>query len=413
VKTARIASTTSPSQDLPPDAPAPSGPPPASSRQRKTLGLIAVGAAVAGIVIVVATRLGKHEAAPPAARTVPFIEGDRIRFPEDFAKRAAISIAAVERREIQPVVMLPGTVELDPRRVAAVGSRIPGRVRKVLRFEGEEVRAGDVLAEIESAELGRAQTELLKAHAREDAAVADRVREDRLAEAKISSLRDAQAARAAAVSAHAERLAAEQSVRALGGTPDMQGEIGTLQLRTPIAGRVLSSKLTRGRALEATETPFLVADLGRVWIKLDVFERDLVAVKVGVPVEVARQADLSRVVKGQVARTGEVIRPETHTAEVWVEVENTDGWLRPGESVGARIRGNGDGKKWPSVPQGAVVTVDGKPTVFVSVADDAVQIRPVTLGVSGEKYTAIASGLEEGERLVVSGAFALKSEIFR
>jgi cobalt-zinc-cadmium efflux system membrane fusion protein len=284
----------------------------------------------------------------------------------------------------------------------------------VFKFEGDEVRAGDVLAEIESPELGQAQTELLKARAREAAAVADRVREDRLAQAQISSLRDAQAARAAAATASAERLGAEQAVRALGGSADTIGEIGILKLRAPIAGRVLSSKLTRGKSLEGTNAPFLIGDLARVWIRLEVFERDLASVRVGDPVEVVRQADPSRVVEGHLARTGEIVDPQTHTAEVWVEVDNAERLLRPGESVTARIRGSGGGgEKWPAVPAEAIVTIDGKPTVFVAVADDAVQIRPVTLGTTGEKYTAVVKGLNEGERLVVSGAFALKSEIFR
>ncbi len=381
-------------------------------RRRLVLGALAL-AAVAALALVLVTRLGRRQPAPPPARAVPVVEGDTIRFPAEFARRASIATAAVERREVAPVVLVPGTVELDPRRVATVGTRIPGRVRKVLKFEGEEVGAGEVLAEIESAELGRAQSELLKARAREAAAAADSLREERLAEAHISSLRDAQAARAAAVAAHAERLAAEQTVRSLGGRPDLAGEIGVLQLRSPMAGRVITSKLTRGKSLEATETPFLVADLGRVWLRLQVFERDVAAVHIGDGVDVARQADLSRISQGRVARTGEVIDPETHSAEVWVEVENGDGWLRPGEAVGARIRGRGDGRRWPAVPPEAIVTIDGRPTVFVATGPDTVRIRPVTLGITGEKYTAVASGVEEGERVVTSGAFALKSEIFR
>jgi cobalt-zinc-cadmium efflux system membrane fusion protein len=396
-------------------APTPALPPsPLSTRKRRRLAVIAlVLVAIAGLAAI-AVRLSKPKAAPAIERNVPVVEGDRIRFPAEFAKRAGIATAPVERRVVSPWVVVPGSVELDPRRVAAVGARIPGRVREVFKFEGDEVRPGDVLAEIESPELGQAQTELLKARAREAAAVADRVREDRLAKEQISSLRDAQAARAAAASASAERLGAEQAVRALGGSADTIGEIGILKLRAPIAGRVLSSKLTRGKSLEGTGTPFLIGDLARVWIRLEVFERDLAAVRVGDPVEVVRQADSSRAVEGHLARTGEVVDPQTHTAEVWVEVDNAERQLRPGESVTARIRGSGGGgAKWPAVPVEALVTIDGKPTVFVAVAEDAVQIRPVTLGTSGEKYTAVVKGLEEGERLVVSGAFALKSEIFR
>ncbi len=402
--------TTGTAPELQPSTTPPPGPGPATGRRK----LVVVGAVLIGVLaLVVGIRTARKAPPPPPARDVPTMHGDRIQFSAAFAKRAEITTATVEVREVPPVVLLPGTVELDPRRTAAVGTRIPGRVRQILKFEGDEVRAGEVLAEIESPELGRAQSELLKARAHEEATAANQLREERLAEARISSLRDAQAARAAAVSARAERIAAEQAVRTLGGIPDAPGEIGVLQLRSPITGRVVSSKLTRGKSLETAETPFLVSNLDHVWLRLDVFERDLAAVRVGDAVDVARQADLSRIAQGKVARTGEVINPQTHSAEIWVEVDNDDRWLRPGESVGARLRGTGDGRKWPAVPPDAIVMIDGKPTVFVLVADDAVQVRSVTLGTVGEKATAVTSGLREGERVVVSGAFALKSEIFR
>src|SRR5262249_23260316 len=107
------------------------------------------------------------------------------------------------------------------------------------------------------------------------------------------------------------------------------------------------------------------------------------------------------------------VDPQTHSAEVWVEEDNADRRRRPGESVTASIRGSGSGGKWPAVPADPTATLDGKPTVFVAPADDAVQTRPTTPGTSGEKYTAVVSGLQEGERVVTSGTFALKSEIFR
>src|SRR5262249_21400327 len=148
----------------PQQAEAPALRPPLPPRSWRRIVFIALGGVAAAALVLLAPRLGKRETAPATQRDVPVVEGDRIRFPPEFAKRASIVIAPVERREVAPLVVLPGTVELDSRRVAAVGTRIPGRVRKVLKFEGEEVKAGDVLAGIESAELGRAQTGLDKAH---------------------------------------------------------------------------------------------------------------------------------------------------------------------------------------------------------------------------------------------------------
>jgi cobalt-zinc-cadmium efflux system membrane fusion protein len=390
----------------------PAGTPGAGPGRRRIVVAVVAVAVVAAVAFAVKGRKGGGEA-HAVARSVPHVEGELIKLPPEFAKRAGITTAPVERREVTPVALVPGTVQLDPQRTAAVGTRILGRVRRILKFEGDDVRAGDVLAEIESAELARAQSALLGARAREEATAADANREDRLAEARVSALRDAQAARAAAVSARAERLAAEQTVRSLGGDPDAKGELGIVTLRSPIAGRVIASRLTRGGAVEGTEAPFLVSDLSSVWVRLDVFERDLAAIRVGDPVEVARQVDLSRVARGKVARAGDVLNQQTHSAEVWIEVENADRWFRPGESVGARIRSRGDGATSLAVPTEALVSIDGKPTLFVAVGPDAVEIRQVTLGRAGEKHTAVLSGVREGEQVVVAGAFALKSEIFR
>jgi cobalt-zinc-cadmium efflux system membrane fusion protein len=389
---------------------------PAAPRARGRTLILAAGAVAALAVggAVVARQAGAPDGAGATARDVPVLEGNLIRFSPGFAERAGIALAVAEPQEVAPVVVVPGVVALDARRVAAVGARVPGRVREVLHLEGDDVRAGEVLAIIESTELGRAQAEVLKLRAREEAALADRRREEELAAARVSSRREAQAAEAAAVSARAERLAAELAVRALGGDVEFPGaEIGTLRLRTPIGGRVLSAGATRGKSLEADDTPFQVADLSRVWIVLSVFERDLPAVRPGDAVDVTPQGRPGDVLRGKVARVGDVISRDTRSAEVRVEVENPDRRLRPGESVTARIHGMGGGRRWVTVPADAVATVDGKPTLFVAREPTRVEIRGVTLGPAGEQRVAVAEGLAAGEQVVSAGVFALKSEIFR
>jgi multidrug efflux pump subunit AcrA (membrane-fusion protein) len=65
------------------------------------------------------------------------------------------------------------------------------------------------------------------------------------------------------------------------------------------------------------------------------------------------------------------------------------------------------------VPIAALTSVDGKPTVFVSHDETSVEPRTVVLGPRDSTNAVVASGLQKGERVVVSGVFALKSEVFR
>jgi len=370
------------------------------------LGLVAVAAAY------FSHSETKASAEPKSAvRDVPYLDGKWIRYSPDFARRAQLVFESPAAGSLRPLVSVTGTVTFDPERMAAVGSRIAGRVSRLYRLEGDQVKAGEVLAEIESADLGQAQAGVIGARAHAEAATANEKREAELAQAKISSSREAEAARALAVSARAELVAAEQRVRALGGTSD--GPTGILRLTTPIAGRVIERNVTRGQSVEATLTAFRVADLGRVWVELGVFERQLSAIAAGDKVDVFAEADASRAVHGSVAYVGDVIDLETRTAPVRVVVEHPDSPLRPGQSVSAAIHTSAPVSGALSVPLAAVTSVDGKPTVFVQHDAFSVEPRAVQLGAQDGDRVEIASGLTASERLAVAGVFALKSEIFR
>jgi cobalt-zinc-cadmium efflux system membrane fusion protein len=65
------------------------------------------------------------------------------------------------------------------------------------------------------------------------------------------------------------------------------------------------------------------------------------------------------------------------------------------------------------VPQSAITRIDGKPSVFVSLGRTEVKPRLVELGAQDASLVAVREGLREGERIVVEGVFALKSELFR
>jgi cobalt-zinc-cadmium efflux system membrane fusion protein len=380
--------------------------------KRASLALLAAALVVAGFFIYRSySRQPANAEALPGKRDVPYLDGKWIRYSAEYAKRAEIAFATAEKSAFAPLVSVTGTVTFDAERMAAVGARIAGRVRRILKLEGESVQANDVLAEIESAELGEAQAALVAARAHAEAATANEKREKELADERISARREAELAAANAVAARADLVAAEQKVRALGGS--IEGAAGILLLRSPIAGKVIERNVSRGQSVEATHTAFRVADLSRVWVQLAVFERQLSAIRPKDPVDILPQGESAKKVTGSIAHIGDVIDLETRTASVRVVVDNPEVPLRPGQSVLAKIHTSSPAASSLLLPRAAVTSVDGKPTVFVS--HDALSVEPRTVALGGQdaEHIEILSGIEPGERIAVAGVFALKSEIFR
>ena len=386
-----------------------------SLRQRRRrrlilVGMVVVAGAMTGWLLRPSSSSPSSVQAPE--RDAPVLDGDIIRFSPAFAKRAGLSTEPVVARTILPLVSVTGTVTYDSHKFAAVGARISGRARKVYKVLGDSVKAGEVLAEIESAELGRAEAQVFAARARELAALNDMKRERRLADARITPEKEAEVAKANYEVARAERIAAERTVQALGG--DLDEKTGILVLRSPLAGKVVSAKLVRGQTVEPTDTVFEIADLSTVWVQLSVFERDLAAVRPGNEVELDHSGRSGPPIKGRVDHVGDIINLETRTVPVRVVVDNPDLSIRPGQSVQARIHTTALADKLLTVPRTAITRVDGNATVFVMLPQgNAVEPRQVTLGPQDAEHTAILRGLREGEAVVVGGMFALKSEIFR
>jgi cobalt-zinc-cadmium efflux system membrane fusion protein len=377
--------------------------------------IIAAGMAVLLVVgaVIVASIRGK--AATPASaapvRDAPVLDGEIIRFSEGFAKRAGLNTAAVELRPLQPFVNVNGSLQYDPHRFGAVGARIPGRARRVFKVAGDYVKAGQPLVEIESAELGHAEAQVFAARARALAAETDMKRERRLADAKVSSEREAETAKANYEVARAEKMAAERAVAALGG--DMDSAVGVMTLRSPIDGKVVSANVVRGQTVQASDTLFEIADTSSLWAMLTVFERDVALVHEGDEVEIVPPGEGAPVIKGRVDHVGGAIDVQTRSTSVRVVVPNPDATLRPGQSVAARLHVRAAEAKTLVVPQSAITRIDGKPSVFVSLGRTEVKPRLVELGAQDASLVAVREGLREGERIVVEGVFALKSELFR
>jgi RND family efflux transporter MFP subunit len=157
----------------------------------------------------------------------------------------------------------------------------------------------------------------------------------------------------------------------------------------------------------------MVSDLSRVWIVGRVYEQDVAAVRVEAPAVVSLQAYPGKSWPGEVNYVSHTLDPHTRTLDIRVELDNPDGTLRPG--LFGRISLSPEGNlttQVPVIPQSAVQRIEGQTLVFVATDEPGV-FRPafVTLGARARGKVEVRDGLVEGEQVVVSGGFTLKSEL--
>jgi cobalt-zinc-cadmium efflux system membrane fusion protein len=353
---------------------------------------------------------GTAEAKPAE---LPQFQDGVIVLPAVFAEKANLQTTVVETTEITPVIHVTGVLEFDELLIAEVGSRISGRIREVKVIEGTKVEPGTVLATIESAELGKAQADINAVAAKTKVAGRDKERKEKLLAEGITSQRAAELASQEVSITAAELRAAKQRVQALGGDAGDSKALGVLALASPITGDVVRVRVFRGQAVEPSYTAFTIADRSSLWVRLNVFEGEVINVRAGDSVEIASQVTPDEVLTGTVTFVSTVLDPVTRSAEVRVVVPNEAGKLRVGQAVNARIRPSASRKQALAIPRKAMVQVDGKATVFVEVGERSLMPRTIEIGAQSPDMVEVTKGLEPGDRIVSDGVFALKAELFR
>jgi cobalt-zinc-cadmium efflux system membrane fusion protein len=327
---------------------------------------------------------------------------------------AALRLGGIVVGDAEPVttIALPvtGTITFDANRVTHIGSRTDGRVVALNVDLGRRVQRGDILVELESADVGQIRAEEQRAEALLRIATENYNRERRLEQQGISSRKELLDAEADVRRAEAELRSARDRLSVLGAG---HGTGGHFDVPAPISGSIVERRVSLGQMASASDTLLTIADLSRVWIELDIFERDLARVRVGQPVSVTTDAFPKRVFPGRIVYLGEVLDPTKRTVRARVEIPNADGALRPGMFARASIRVGGEGVIAASVPQAAVQEIDGKRVVFVPGAKPGeFRAVPVEVGETiDDDRIVILSGLSAGARVVVAGAFALRSEL--
>ncbi|MGH7551787.1 MAG: efflux RND transporter periplasmic adaptor subunit [Longimicrobiales bacterium] len=340
-------------------------------------------------------------------------EENAIHLNEDMVRDLRISTATVVERPGAGEVTALGEVVADQARYAEVASPTSGQVVRVLVDTNANVSRGTPLAQLRSTDLGRARADLLSAEARRDLARQTLDRKRTLAAERIVALREVQEAEAAFRAADAEVRAATASMQSLGvsGEDVQQGEDSSLfYLRSPIAGRVIDRSVVLGQYAEPSARMFTIADLSRIWVMAQVFERDAVNVSLGTLAHVTVAALPGEEFDGGVALVGRQVDPGSRTVPIRIELVNPGGRLRPGMSASARLEVMGQSRTILAVPAAALQRVGERWLAFIPKAQYEYEMRPVGRGRDLGNDVEVVSGLKAGETVVVEGAFLLKAE---
>ncbi|EJL24222.1 efflux RND transporter periplasmic adaptor subunit [Novosphingobium sp. AP12] len=320
-------------------------------------------------------------------------------------RAAGVEIVTVGSAGAGGAVSLPATVDADPQGIRIVTAAISGRIVTLSRNLGEPIRAGETLAVLESREVALLQGEIEAATARLSLANSNLVRERRLFTEKVSPEQDLVAARTAATEAGiALRLARQQ----LAATGRAGSGLNRVALPSPLSGQVIARTATLGQVVTADTELYRVANLTKVTVTLSLSSADAARLRPGARVAVTAPG---RSGEATIRFLSPVVDPETRLVPAIAELDNRSSQWRVGEAVSAEVSLPViEGSVGVSVPQVAIQTVAGRPSVFVR-TNTGFKSVAIEVGQASGGNVLVTRGLKGGERIAATGSFLVKAEL--
>ena len=328
------------------------------------------------------------------------------------AQRQKIQFYTVAPSQFHRTTETTGTVDFDNDQATSVLAPFGGPVSKLLVNPGDQVKAGDPLAEVDSPDFAAAISAYRKALATAQTLrrLADMDKD--LIQHNGVAQREEEQAQTDAANAEADRDAALQTLVSLNIDPQVISDLKAGRpvsrpggrINSPIAGTVVEKLITPGELLTAGTTPcFTVADLSRVWVLTQIFGADLAAVSVGDSAEIETGIATNRF-SGTVDNISALVDPNTRSVTVRVVVDNPGDFLKKQMYVRVKIQARQEATGL-LVPVSAILRDDvNLPFVYVVQPDGSFARRHVTLGYrTGDQYD-IPDGLQVGDQIVVDGA---------
>lgn len=374
------------------------------------------------VVLAGCNRKGSQKEEAESSQEAGFNKTNLVEMSVSAQQHIGMIVAVAELTQLNEYLRVTGTVQPIDSKIGTVASLARGRVVEVRAKVGDRVEAGQTLAVLDNIEAGeliaqqqsaRADLERLKAQLIPATRQAERSR--RLADIGAGAEKDYESSRAEKEEIEANIRSQQavidgihQRLRRLGVTDDSAHGAFLTTLKAPFAGVVTKAQASPGDFVDEGRAVFNVADLSRVWVQAEVYEKDLGRIRVGQNASITVDTYPNESFEGKVTYLSDVLDPQTRTARVRCEVANRDLRLKTDMFTNVQLPTKFS-KQAIAVPSSALQQVEGKNVVFIRRSATQFEKREVERGVTVNNLTEIVSGLKPGDPIVTQGAFHLKS----
>jgi membrane fusion protein, heavy metal efflux system len=369
------------------------------------------GGIVLGVILLVSllthgfgllgNRNGGQEQAPSMLR-----QGNQIIVPAGSTLRERLTVMPAQVESVRAKLSLPAVVESDPTRTSTVLTPLSGRVLEVKVALGDRVTQGQVLAVIDSPDLGQAYDDNDKAADAFRLAAKNLERQEGQARIGTVSDRDLDQARSDNNQAQAEYARTQARLRVLGVSSESNDHPRLLTVRAPMVGSVIALSIARGNMINDPTQPMMtLADLSTIWVTALVAEKDMAAASKDEDADVVLAAYPDQILHGKVLFVADIVEPDSRRNKIRIAFANSDYRLKP--NMFATVTLLGPAQTRIVVPSSALLMNNDRTSVFVATAPWTFERRSVDPQLEEGPSVAIRSGIQAGDQVVVKGGILL------
>ncbi|MCX8518651.1 MAG: efflux RND transporter periplasmic adaptor subunit [Methylophilaceae bacterium] len=370
---------------------------------------VAVLAVVLVIIVGLTIRHQLNSESAPSPNSLAPKDNTHVEFPVGAPQLGYIRVNNVHTSDMPIAEPINARIVYDENATARITSPITGRIVRLQAEQGDRVRQGDVLLELNSPELASAEADWNKSRADVMLKKLAYERAKNLFDNEVIARKDLEVTVADYSQAQAEEERTQVKLKNLysGGHNH-----GRFTLKSPINGVVANRIVNPGEEVrpDLTDPLYVVSDLSRLWVMVDVPERIMAGIHVGQRVSMRTDAYPDITFEATVDKIGVALDPNTRRVPIRCVVGNKEQKLKP--EMFARVSFlHEDGRTAIKLPNTSLIVEGIYTYLFVELRAGSFEKRRVHIGLTEDTHSYIDAGLKEHERVVEEGALLLNSEI--